>query len=157
MPKLKDYQPVLAQAIFSQPYDRLDEGQRMFVDYHCMQFPKYRRDIAKMFRLAMEKKKLHDHEYQSIQQMYTDRIHPDVIKAAITDGLSEARKGKQVAYAIGWFHNHIKKQNKIRKEQVYHHITSVLGLENDDPWFYREFCGKHKFDPWWAREDNNGG
>ena len=147
MPKTKDNQPIFAQAIFSEPYDRLDEYQRLFVDFHCGEFREYQREVGRLLRQAMNKKKLSHNDYNLILQMYLDRVTPLNIHLAIQSGLAAAAKAKTIPYAAGWFVVHI----KIQQQKA--HPTFNQGF----PWFFENFKTAQEmdnviFNPWYGNQ-----
>jgi hypothetical protein len=154
----KDYQVLLAEAIFKKSYESLDEMQKIFVDYHFYDFRKYQKEAAAAFRKAMDKKKLHDRDYEKILQYYCDRVRINDIILGIEDGLAEAKRRKTIAYASGWFDTHIRKRHEASKNQVIDHIWGRLPIEPDFPWFYKLFSRAQEqkdivFDPWWGYQE----
>lgn len=149
----KDYQMLLAEAIFNKPYENLDDMQKIFVDYHFYEWRKYQKEAAAALRKAMNKKRLNDHDYERILQYYRDRIRINDIILGIEDGMAEARRRKTIVYASGWFDSHIRKRHEVSKSRVIDHIIGRVPIEPDFPWFYRLFRTAQQqkiivFDPW---------
>ncbi len=129
------YQDSLAPAIFGREYHCLDKYEQAFVDYHCVEYARYRKKVGKMLRAAMEKRTLKS-EYKQVFVLYITRLPVFYIGEAIKEGLRRARVQNKPGFGIGWFGRRFQEQVLIWKKRQAGHL-SRYPLESDPPWFFQ--------------------
>jgi hypothetical protein len=138
------HQDSLAPAIFGKEYHRLDKYQQAFVDYHTVEYARYKKKVGKMLREAMGKRTLKS-EYSQIFVLYITRLPLFYVGEAIKEGVRMAREKNQPKFGIGWFGRRFREQQLIWKRRRANHL-SRYPFESDPPWFFKV----------WKRFQNEG-
>jgi hypothetical protein len=131
----KEYQEKLAPEIFGRAYHTLDRYQQSFVDFHVVEYARYRKKCGKMLRTAMGKRTL-KHEYSQVFVLYISRLPVLYVGEAIKEGIRMAREKNKPEFGIGWFGRRFREQVLIWKKRQAEHL-SRYPLESDPPWFFQ--------------------
>lgn len=150
-----DLQDRLSREIFSRRYvDLDDECQRAFVDYHAEGYQRYVKKTAPIVREALRRNLRK--EYDTILDMYCQRLPPEYFLAAIQEGVKKATDRECITYAASWFNDHFRRHIERYRKHVSEHVTGRIAVDVDYPWFFnifrytRENDTEFIFDPFWG-------
>jgi len=157
MPKRNDYRPVFALEIFEKPLIDCDPLEQEFIEMHAVEFEVYQRQVARLFREAIKrKKKLEGEDYKRIFDYYKLRIPVNAVAAGIGEAEQNAVKLNKTIVAAGWFDGQVRGRGKKCREQFIFYLRNEgLEIYPPGPWGFNLFSlikkGKLKgfvFDLW---------